>query len=95
MFRVTNVYCNEVQSVDHFLFHCKHPDLVKNRDTFYEKYTTYVNNFNDKPVEVKLREILNVNPACISEQKPKAIESICMFIKKAYNILDSKVNCKN
>ncbi len=34
------------------------------------------------PDVVKLRELLNVNTSCISDYKPKAIESICMLIKK-------------
>ncbi len=35
-----------------------------------QSYSGYVNNFNDKPNVVKLRDILNVNPLCISIHKP-------------------------
>ncbi len=88
-------YCNEVQSLDHFLFHCKHPGLVKNRITFNEKYCKYVNNLDEKSDEVKLRDLLNINPPCAPEYKSKAMESICMFIRKAYHILHLNVNDKN
>ncbi len=77
------------------LFHCKHPGLIKNRITFNEKYSKYVNNLDKKSDEVKLRELLNVNPPCIPEYKSKAIESVCMFIRNAYHILHLNVNDKN
>ncbi len=83
--------------MDYFLFHCKHPGLVKNRITFNKKYSKYVhvNNLDEKSDEVKLREQLNVNPPCVPENKSKAIESICMFIRKVYHILHLNVNDKN
>ncbi len=86
------IYCNEAQSVDHFLFHCKHPGLVKNRITFNEKYSKYVKNLDEKPDEVKLRELLNVNPPCVPEYNSKAIESICMFIQESISY--SSLECK-
>ncbi len=56
-------YYNEVQSVDHFLFHCKLPGLVKNRITFNEKYCKHVNNLDEKSDEVKLRELIKHKPS--------------------------------
>ncbi len=46
---------NEEQTVDHFLFHCKHPGLVKNKITFDDKYSKYVNNLGEKSDEIKLK----------------------------------------
>ncbi len=41
----------------------------------------YVNNLYEKSDEVKLRELLNINPPCVPEYTSKAIDSICMFIR--------------
>ncbi len=85
-------HCKEVQSVEHLLLYCKHPDIVENQEYFYAKYCQYRENFNDKRACIQLRELLNVNPTCSAENKEKAKESICMNIKKAYYNLDNKVN---
>ncbi len=44
-FRYRNVAtneCNEVQSLEHQLLYCKHPDIVENREILYAKYCQYV-----------------------------------------------------
>ncbi len=64
--------------------HCKLPDIVENRECFIKaKYCQYVENFNDKRAYIQIRELLNVNPTCSAENKEKAKESICMFLKKS------------
>ncbi len=85
-------HCKEVESVEHLLLYCKHPDIVENREIFYTKYCQYVDNFNDKRACVQIRELLNVIPTCSVQNKEKAKESICTYIKKAYYNLDNKLN---
>ncbi len=52
----------------------------------------YVQYFKDKCVFIQIRELLNINPTCSSENKEKAKEAIYMYIKQVYYILDNKMN---
>ncbi len=43
----------------------------------------------------KTREILNLRPRCTPNNTGKAKESICMYIKHLYWILENKVNTEH
>ncbi len=86
--------CNQVENVEHVLLHCNHPVLSDNRETFHKKYCQYVKHFSIKNSHDQIAEILNLNPSCSQELKYKAVECICSFIKKAYFILNTKLNKK-
>ncbi len=59
---------------------------------FVEKYTQYVTSFKVKHQAGKIKEILNLNPSCPSSVKDKAVETVCMYVKKLYWIIEQKIN---
>ncbi len=84
-FKVWNTYYCIVNIVRH----CRKPRFIF---IFYAYFCQYVENFNDKRACTQKRELLNVNRTCSAENKEKAKESICMYIKKTYYNLNNKVN---
>ena len=99
-FRYKNVqndqcpHCNNIQNIEHVLLLCNHPDMEKNRKTFMDKYGQYSVTFKEKENACQVKEILNLNLSCPPDTKNKATETICMYIKKLYWILEQKVNSK-
>ena len=87
-------HCNTKQNVEHVLIDCKHPEVVINRNVFMDKYCKYSTVFLSKPKLHKIKEILDVEPVCKKESREKAIEAICMYIKKVYWIMENKINTK-
>ncbi len=69
----------EIDSVEHLILHCRHPEILKARNMFYDTYSTYHNNFVRLPDNEKLYYILNVTHGASS-----ATHVICSFIKRIY-----------
>ncbi len=42
--------------------------------------------------DAKLRELLNVKPKCKAEDKAKATEVTCNYIRSIYFVIDKEVN---
>ncbi len=59
---------------------------------FFENYKKYTGDFIFPSKDAKLRELLNVKPKCKTEDKAKAIEAICTYIKSIYFVIDKEVN---
>ncbi len=85
-------HCNITQNVVHILLNCWHPDMISNRKMLVEKYIQYATSFIDKHQAGKVKEIINLNPSCPSNLREKEIETICMYVKKVYWIIEQKVN---
>ncbi len=100
-FRYKNVqssqctYCKSTQDIEHILLCCNHANMTSNRNTFFRKYSQYLYKFLEKGNTGKTREILNLNPSCAPNNTSKAKESICMYIKQLYWILENKVNTEH
>ena len=75
---------NTVDSVRHFLLHCRKERLLTIRNKFYAEYGAYVKEFHNLTDEQKLAHILNVDPK--AEIKDKTLNIICSFIKSMYKV---------
>ncbi len=69
--------------------------MTSNWNTFFRKYNEYTYKFLENGNTSKTREILNLNPSCAPKNMSKAKESICMYIKQFYWILENKVNTEH
>ena len=69
----------EKDTVTHLLFHCKHPDIVHERNIFHRKYSSFHNGFVNLSDNDKLYLLLNV-----SHTNDSATSAICTFIKRIY-----------
>ncbi len=59
---------------------------------FFENYKKYTGDFIFLISEdAKLIELLNVKPNCKTEEKTKAIEAICNYIRSIYFVIDKEV----
>ncbi len=85
-------HCNIAQNVKHILLNHWHPDMISNRKMFVEKYIQYATSLIDKHQVGKVKEIINLNLSCPSNLREKEIETICMYVKKVYWIIEQKVN---
>ncbi len=59
---------------------------------FFENYKKYAGDFIFQSEDAKLRELLNVKPKCKSEDKAKATEAICNYVRSIYFDIDKEVN---
>ncbi len=78
----TNVctFCpGEIDNVTHLLLHCRHPNIVNERNTFYRKYSEYFDNFVTLSDDEKLCLILNVPHGASG-----ATHVVCTFLKGIY-----------
>ncbi len=57
-----------------------------------ENYKKYIGDFIFLSADAKLRELLNVKPKCKTEDKTKAIEAICNYIRSIYFVINKEVN---
>ena len=69
------------------LFECLNINLSKARRTFEEGYCIYVNTYMYKPLRLKTKEILNIEPQCHKKDVEKATSLICTFLKSVYAIV--------
>ena len=76
--------CHVKQDVEHVLLHCQQNIVKKARSKFLLEYKKYVGSFSISNSEDKIKEILNIDPKCRSEDRENAIKIICMFIKSVY-----------
>ncbi len=81
-----------VESVKHIQLECSFRNLERKRELFFEKYKKYTGNFILLSEDAKLRELLNVKPKCKREDKAKATEAICKYIRSIYFVTDKEVN---
>ena len=81
-------YCNVTQDVAHIFLHCDHPNIKGKRQTFFMKYTNYVNSFAIKSTSDKIKEILILDPSCNADLREKATNSICGFVSQVYIALN-------
>ncbi len=58
----------------------------------FENYKKYTGDFIFLSEDAQLRELLNVKPKCKTEDKTKAIEAICNYIRCIYFVIDKEVN---
>ncbi len=70
----------EIDSVTHLLLHCRHPNIVNERDIFYRKYSYYQYGYVNLSDVDKLQLIFNV-PHGANE----ATNAICPLIKGVYS----------
>ena len=61
-------------------------DFYKIRRKFEEGYCIYVNTYMYKPLPLKTKEILNVEPECHKKDIEKATSLICTFLKSVYKL---------
>ncbi len=85
-------FCNVRQSVKHILLECSFRNLERKREVLFKNYNKYTGNFIFLSEDAKLRELLNVKPKCKTEDKAKAIEAICNYIRSIYFVIDKEVN---
>ncbi len=64
----------------------------KEERSVFENYKMYTGDFIFLSEDAKLRELLNVKPKCKTEDKAKATEAICNYIKSIYFVIDKEVN---
>ena len=64
----------------HLLLHCKHPDILHERNIFYRKYSNYHDRFVNLSDDEKLYLLLNV-----SHRNESATNAVCTFIKRIYS----------
>ncbi len=57
-----------------------------------ENYKMYTGDFIFQREDTKFRELSNVKPKCKTEDKAKATEAICNYIRSIYFITDKDVN---
>ncbi len=64
------------------------------REVFFENYKKkkYAGDFIFQNGDAKLRELLNVKLKCKPEDKAKATEAICNYIRSIYFVIDKEVN---
>ena len=70
---------------EHVLFECINTNYVKARRKFGEGYCIYVSTYMYKPLPLKTKEILNVEPECHEKDIEKATSLICTFLKSVYH----------
>ncbi len=85
-------FCNVRQSVKHIQLECSFRNLERKREEFSENYKKNASDFIFPSENDKLREVLNVKPKCKTEDKAKATESICNYIRSIYFVIDKEVN---
>ncbi len=86
-------FCNVRQSVKHILLECSFRNLERKREVFFLNYKKrYASDFIFQSEDAKLRKHLNVKPKCKTEDKAKATEAICNFIRSIYFVIDKEVN---
>ena len=75
--------------MEHVLFECVYIILCKARRKFEEGYCIYVNTYMYKPLPLKTKEILNMEPQCHKKDIEKAtlLIIICTFLKSVYAIV--------
>ncbi len=59
---------------------------------FFENYKKYTGDFIFLREDAKLRELLNVKRKCKTEEKAKATEIFCNYIRSIYFVIDKEVN---
>ncbi len=85
-------FCNVRQSVKHILLECSFRNLEIKREVFFENYKKCTGDFIFLSEDAKLKELLNVKPKCKTEDKAKAIEENCNYIRSIYFVIDKEVN---
>ncbi len=85
-------FCNVRQSVKHILLECSFRNLERKREVFFENYKKYADDFIFQSEDAMVRELLNVKPKCKTEDKAKATEAICNYIRSIYFVIDKEVN---
>ncbi len=73
-------FCNVRQSVKNILLECS----LRKEEVFFENLKKYAGNFIFQNKDAKLRELLNVKSICKTEDKAKATEAICNYIRSIY-----------
>ena len=68
----------------HTYFECVYINLSKARPKFEEGYGIYVNTYMYKPLQLKTKEILNVEVQCHKKDVEKGTSRICSFLKSVY-----------
>ncbi len=58
----------------------------------FENYIKYAGDFIFLSEDAKLREFLNVKPKFKTEDKAKATEAICNYIRSIYFVIGKEVN---
>ncbi len=59
---------------------------------FFENYQKYAGDFIFQSEDAKLTELLNVKPKCKTENRAKATEAICNYIRSIFFVIDKEVN---
>ena len=88
----TNLCCSclETETVEHFIFTCKKPQLVKFREQFYKSISNFVPSFSTLGNTIRLGQLLNLEITCKEEFSQEVTSICCTFIKNMYASLVDK-----
>ncbi len=85
-------FYNVRQHVKHVKLECSFRNLERKREVFFDNYKKRAGEFIFQSEDAKLREILKGKPKCKIEDKAKATEAICNYIRSIYFVIDKEVN---
>ena len=68
------------QDVLHVLIHCEYPGVKKKRESFMTQYSKCARSYPEQSETVHSRELLNMDPQCLEDDKPLAQNIICSFV---------------
>ena len=58
------------QDVLHVLIHCDYPKVKEKRESFMTQYSKYARDYAEQSETVQIRELLNMDPQCLEDDKP-------------------------